>query len=161
MKAQILEDWNFQDLEVDGMKINHQMIENFSNSFEAVKNLEFDSKINEAIAVVREYLTAYGKEDFKVLQKFVKDSMNLEFNDNVMDLLDKSVELEMNEGIKFVQNLSLEQIGDIVKEHAGDKLVKELNLDTFYKLNENLAAFTGLDLKDNVVSKVKQSFQQI
>ena len=48
-------------------------------------------------------------------------------------------------------------IEDLARNYISDKL----NLDTFSKLNENLATFTGIDLEDKAVSKVKQVFQQI
>ena len=135
------------------IEINDEIVNNFKKSFEAIENLEFENNTSKAIAVIREYFTAYGKEDFTAIKDLVKDKINIDFDENIIDLLEKSVDLEINEGITFVRNLSLEQIKDIVQDHFLKEKSGNLNSNVFDKLNESLAAFVGIE--SNPIKKTK------
>ncbi len=142
------------------IEINDEIVNNFKKSFEAIENLEFENNTSKAIAVIREYFTAYGKEDFTAIKDLVKDKINIDFDENIIDLLEKSVDLEINEGITFVRNLSLEQIKDIVQDHFLKEKSGNLNSNVFDKLNESLSEFLGADNKADS-KKVKQHIAQI
>lgn len=113
-----------------------KIISNLKTCIEAVEILDFKDKTNESVAVLREYFTAFGNENFKELQKGIKELKNIDFSLKDIALIEKSVELEFNEGLVLEKDISL----DDIKEEI-EKLIKDNNLSPLEELIKTLDNF--------------------
>ena len=113
-----------------------KIISNLKTCIEAVELFDFKDKANESIAVLREYFTAFGSEKFEELQKGIKELKNIDFSLKDIALIEKSVELEFNEGLVLEKDISL----DDIKEEI-EKLIKDNNLSPLEELIKTLDNF--------------------
>lgn len=131
----------------ESQKMNGKFYLAIKDYFDNPSDFSINQTFNDALSFLSEKVNEklrFIEDEDEILNKYAEEYLKAGFMKNERD----------NERTVFKEFFNIE---DLARNYISDKL----NLSVFSKLNENLATFTGIDLEDKAVSKVKQVFQQI